>query len=81
MKKPTASEAGRALGSIKSAKKAAASRENAKKRKEKPIESVPCTCGTATEQHKSTCKIYQILYKRARRKKLRELAAISSNNA
>jgi hypothetical protein len=53
----SASEAARALGSIKTEKKAAASRENGKKggTKIRPLESFTCTCGGEGLEHKSTC--------------------------
>jgi hypothetical protein len=52
-----ASEAARALGSIKTAKKAASSRENGRKcgGQLKPLETIPCTCGGAGFDHKTTC--------------------------
>jgi hypothetical protein len=53
-----ASEAARALGSIKTAKKAESSRENGKKGGGviKPLERIPCSCGGEGLQHKSTCR-------------------------
>lgn len=51
------SEAARALGSIKTEKKAASSRENGKKGggQLKPLETIPCTCGGQGMEHKATC--------------------------
>jgi hypothetical protein len=53
------SEAARALGSIKTEKKAASSRENGKKggRRIKALEDIPCICATDAGmiEHKSTC--------------------------
>jgi hypothetical protein len=51
------SEAARALGSIRTAKKAASSRENGKKggARLKPLETIPCTCGGEGLNHKTTC--------------------------
>jgi hypothetical protein len=47
----------RALGRIKTEKKAAASRENGKLggRPLKELASIPCTCGGAGLEHKATC--------------------------
>jgi hypothetical protein len=65
------SEAGRRGGSVRSERKAAASRENAKLggRPLTPIEEIECTCGRGAglEGHKATCK-------RARAIKRRETA-------
>jgi len=51
------SEAARALGSIRTEKKAASSRENGKKGggQLKPLDTIPCDCGGDGLQHKSTC--------------------------
>ena len=53
----TASEAARALGSIRTEKKAAASRENGKlgRRPLKPLDTIACNCGGEGLNHKSTC--------------------------
>lgn len=53
----SASEAAKALGSIKTEKKATSSRENGKKggRPFKNLEEIPCTCGGEGLDHKSTC--------------------------
>jgi hypothetical protein len=50
-------EAARALGSVKSERKASAARENGKKGggQFKPLETIPCTCGGEGLEHKSTC--------------------------
>lgn len=50
-------EYARMLGSIKTEKKAAASRENGKKGggKIKPLAAIPCTCGGEGLEHRSTC--------------------------
>ncbi len=73
-----ASEAGRALGSISTPKKAAAARVNATKRKtfagppEKDLLTLACTCGAGTdtevgEGHKTTCPRGRLIYQRAKR--------------
>ncbi len=53
----TDSEAARVLGSIKTEKKAASSRENGKKggRPMKDLADIPCNCGGEGLTHKSTC--------------------------
>jgi hypothetical protein len=54
----TPAEAARALGQIKTEKKAAASRENGKKSAGPPLkslDSIPCNCGGEGLEHKSTC--------------------------
>ncbi len=50
-------EAAAALGRIKSERKTQAARENGKKggRPLKPLEDIPCNCGGAGLDHKSTC--------------------------
>ena len=54
----TASEAARTLGSIRTERKAVASRENGKKGggQIKPLESLPCSCGGEGLEHRSTCR-------------------------
>lgn len=54
----TPEEAARALGSIRTEKKAASSRENGKKggRPFLPLEAIPCNCGGEGLNHKSTCQ-------------------------
>jgi len=51
-------EAARALGSIKTERKAAQARENGKKggRPLVSLEAIPCTCGGHGLDHKSTCR-------------------------
>lgn len=51
-------EYAREIGSIKTEKKAAASRENGKKGggKLKPLESLPCNCDGEGLNHRSTCR-------------------------
>jgi hypothetical protein len=51
------SAAARALGSVKTEKKAAASRENGKKGggQIKPLEKIACNCGAEGLEHRSTC--------------------------
>ena len=51
-------EYARMLGSVKTEKKAAASRENGKKGGGplKRLEDIPCTCGGTGLEHKSTCR-------------------------
>lgn len=54
----TASEAARALGRIRTEKKAKSSRENGKKDggQIKPLATIPCNCGAGESlEHKSTC--------------------------
>ena len=53
----TISEAARALGSIRTEKKAAAARANGKKGggQLKPLDEIPCTCGGQGLEHKTTC--------------------------
>ncbi len=68
----TASAAGRALGSIKTPKKAEASRRNglmangAGGRPLKPLGEIPCTCGAgeALEGHKTYCLRGQAIRRR-----------------
>ena len=50
-------EAARALGSIRTEKKARASRENGKKggTQIKRLADIPCTCGGEGLEHRSTC--------------------------
>jgi hypothetical protein len=63
------SEAARAMGSVKSERKAAASRENGKKGggQIKPLEKIACNCGGEGLEHKSTCPRGRVI--RYRRKK------------
>lgn len=69
----TPKELGAALGSIKTDKKAAASRENGKlggwkgTGGVKPVEEIPCTCGNGVPPHKASCRISRTLYQRQRR--------------
>ena len=68
------SEAARAMGEIKTEKKAASSRENGKlggwqgNGGLKPIGQIPCTCGRNASPHLSSCRISRTLYQRERRK-------------
>ena len=52
------SRAARALGSIRTAKKAASSRENGKKGggQMKCLADIPCSCEEGVTAHKSTCR-------------------------
>lgn len=63
------SEAARALGSVRTEKKAASSRENGKLggRPLKRLEDIPCTCGGEGLNHLSTCQRGRTI--RVRRKK------------
>jgi hypothetical protein len=53
----TASEAARALGCIRTEKKARSSRENGKKGggQIKPLETIACNCGGEGLEHRSMC--------------------------
>ena len=61
-------EAARTLGSIRTEKKAAASRENGKKGGAvmKRLEDIPCICGEGVE-HKSTCRRGQAIKYRTKK--------------
>ena len=84
--KAQASEAARMLGSIRTERKAATSRENLKHVKNRyrptpkdPLE-LPCTCGAGTQtevgtNHKTTCPRGRLLYQRAK------IAARSAGNS
>ena len=84
--KNTASEAGRALGSIKTEKKIATATANLRNVKERyrppeknPLE-LPCTCGAGTETeigegHKTTCPRGRLLWQRARNAAKKQAAA------
>ena len=52
------SDAARALGSIRSERKSAASRENGKLggRRRLPLLEIPCSCGGEGLVHRSTCR-------------------------
>jgi hypothetical protein len=52
------SKAARALGRIRTEKKAAASRENGKLGggQTKRLADIPCSCGEGVTEHKSTCR-------------------------
>jgi hypothetical protein len=62
-------EFARMLGSIRTEKKARSSRENGKKggRRIKPLETISCTCGGDSLEHRSTCPRGRVI--RYRRKK------------
>jgi hypothetical protein len=59
-------EAAKTLGSIKTEKKAASSRENGRRggRRIKPLAEIPCTCGGSDLEHRSTCPRGKRIYVR-----------------